>query len=111
MKIKSKKGLIDKIMTMIAKGKVDSSMKKLMKQNPEIAKNVKKRKRRTKKEIEKALKKHFIKLWLIILNLKKFRDYQKLLKEIKEEEAKIENRRRYNKVTTGLKRHNKKSLN
>ena len=57
MKNQIKEGFIDKFFQAIAKGKVDSSMKKLMKQNPEIAKNVKKT-RDAQKEKEKALKKH-----------------------------------------------------
>ena len=44
MKNQIKEGFIDKFFQAIAKGKVDSSMKKLIKQNPELAKNIKKRK-------------------------------------------------------------------
>ena len=44
MKNQLKEGFIDKFFQAIAKGKVDSSMKKMIKQNPELAKNIKKRK-------------------------------------------------------------------
>ena len=44
MKNQIKEGFIDKFFQAIAKGKVDSTMKKLIKQNPELAKNIKKRK-------------------------------------------------------------------
>ena len=44
MKNQIKEGFIDKFFQAIAKGKVDSTMKKLIKKNPDIAKNIKKRK-------------------------------------------------------------------
>jgi len=44
MKKQIKEGFIDKFFQSIAKGKVDSTMKKLIKQNPELAKNIQKRK-------------------------------------------------------------------
>tara|TARA_A100001391_G_C4908508_1_gene235720 strand:- start:409 stop:591 length:183 start_codon:yes stop_codon:yes gene_type:complete len=44
MKNQIKEGFIDKFFQAIAKGRVDSTMKKLIKQNPELAKNIKKRK-------------------------------------------------------------------
>ena len=44
MKNQIKEGFIDKFFQAIAKGKVDSTMKKLIKKNPDLAKNIKKRK-------------------------------------------------------------------
>ena len=44
MKNQIKEGFIDKFFQAIAKGREDSTMKKLIKQNPELAKNIKKRK-------------------------------------------------------------------
>ena len=44
MKNQIKEGFIDKFFQAIAKGRVDSTMKKLIKQNPDLAKNIKKRK-------------------------------------------------------------------
>ena len=55
MKNQIKEGFIDKFFQAIAKGKVDSSMKKMIKQNPELAKNIKKRKE-IDKEIDAILK-------------------------------------------------------
>tara|TARA_B100000424_G_scaffold117800_1_gene88918 strand:- start:349 stop:522 length:174 start_codon:yes stop_codon:yes gene_type:complete len=55
MKNQLKEGFIDKFFQAIAKGKVDSSMKKMIKQNPELAKNIKKRKE-IDKEIDAILK-------------------------------------------------------
>ena len=55
MKNQLKEGFIDKFFQAIAKGKVDSTMKKLIKKNPELAKNIKKRKE-IDKEIDAILK-------------------------------------------------------
>ena len=55
MKNQLKEGFIDKFFQAIAKGRVDSTMKKMIKQNPELAKNIKKRKE-IDKEIDAILK-------------------------------------------------------
>jgi len=55
MKNQIKEGFIDKFFSAIAKGRVDSTMKKLIKQNPELAKNIKKR-QEIDKEIDAILK-------------------------------------------------------
>tara|TARA_Y100000592_G_scaffold8805_1_gene12362 strand:+ start:1369 stop:1542 length:174 start_codon:yes stop_codon:yes gene_type:complete len=54
MKNQIKEGLIDKIMTMIAKGRVDSKVKKMMKDDPKFAKEVA-RMRQAQKDLQKAL--------------------------------------------------------
>ncbi len=54
MKNQIKEGLIDKIMTMIAKGRIDSKVKKMMKDDPEFAKRIKKA-RDNQKQAEKDL--------------------------------------------------------
>tara|TARA_R100000005_G_C4988841_1_gene196605 strand:- start:1998 stop:2177 length:180 start_codon:yes stop_codon:yes gene_type:complete len=54
MKNQIKEGLIDKIMTMIAKGRVDSKVKKMMKDDPDFAKQVKKM-RDAQKDLQKSL--------------------------------------------------------
>ena len=54
MKNQSKEGLIDKIMTMIAKGRVDSKVKKMMKDDPDFAKQVKKM-RDAQNDLQKSL--------------------------------------------------------
>ncbi len=54
MKNQIKEGLIDKIMTMIAKGRIDSKVKKMMKDDPEFAKRIKKA-RDNQKQAEKSL--------------------------------------------------------
>ena len=53
MKNQIKEGLIDKIMTMIAKGRVDSKVKKMMKDDPKFAKEFKNVKHK------KTFKKHW----------------------------------------------------
>tara|TARA_R100000353_G_scaffold154743_1_gene113501 strand:- start:509 stop:682 length:174 start_codon:yes stop_codon:yes gene_type:complete len=55
MKNQIKEGFIDKFFQAIAKGRVDSTMKKMIKQNPELAKNIKKR-QEIDKEIDAILK-------------------------------------------------------
>tara|TARA_Y100000361_G_scaffold141338_1_gene146308 strand:+ start:312 stop:485 length:174 start_codon:yes stop_codon:yes gene_type:complete len=55
MKNQIKEGFIDKFFSAIAKGRVDSTMKKMIKQNPELAKNIKKR-QEIDKEIDAILK-------------------------------------------------------
>ena len=54
MKNQIKEGLIDKIMTMIAKGRIDSKVKKMMKDDPEFAKRIKKA-RDNQKQAEKDI--------------------------------------------------------
>ena len=54
MKNQIKEGLIDKIMTMIAKGRIDSKVKKMMKDDPDFAKEVA-RMRQAQKDLQKAL--------------------------------------------------------
>jgi|TARA_Y100000361_G_scaffold117496_1_gene108660 predicted transcriptional regulator len=54
MKNQIKEGLIDKIMTMIAKGRVDSKVKKMMKDDPDFAKQVKKM-RDAQNDLQKSL--------------------------------------------------------
>ena len=56
MKNQIKEGFIDKFFQAIAKGRVDSTMKKLIKQNPELAKNIK-RQQDAQDAITRALKK------------------------------------------------------
>ena len=56
MKNQLKEGFIDKFFSAIAKGRVDSTMKKLIKQNPELAKNIK-RQKDAQDAITRALKK------------------------------------------------------
>ena len=55
MKNQIKEGFIDKFFQAIAKGRVDSTMKNMIKQNPELAKNIKKR-QEIDKEIDAILK-------------------------------------------------------
>jgi hypothetical protein len=54
MKNQIEEGLIDKIMTMIAKGRVDSKVKKMMKDDPKFAKEIA-RMRQAQKDLQKAL--------------------------------------------------------
>ena len=54
MKNQIEEGLIDKIMTMIAKGRVDSKVKKMMKDDPDFAKQVKKM-RDAQNDLQKSL--------------------------------------------------------
>ena len=48
MKNQIKEGFIDKFFQAINKGRVDSTMKKLIKQNPELAKKKHKKKKRNR---------------------------------------------------------------